>query len=36
MLTVMSFGIMTPAEAADFRPKVAILGPDNHIAELKG
>ncbi len=36
MLTVMSFGSMTPEEAATFRPKVAILGPDNRIAELKG
>ena len=35
MLTVMSFGTMAPAEAATFRPKVAILGPENRIAELK-
>lgn len=35
MLTVMSFGNMPPEEAATFRPKVAILGADNQIAELK-
>ena len=35
MLTVMSFGGMTPDEAASFRAKVAILGPGNQIVELK-
>jgi aspartate 1-decarboxylase len=35
MLTVMSFGSMTAAEAATFRPRVAILGQDNEIIELR-
>ena len=35
MLTVMSFGILEQAEADGFRPRVAILGPQNHILELK-
>ncbi len=34
-LTVMSFAIMTPEEAANVRPRVAILDGQNHIAELK-
>jgi aspartate 1-decarboxylase len=35
MLTVMSFAALTPAEAATFRPQIAVLDPDNRIAELK-
>ena len=35
MITIMSFGIMDATEAAAFRPTVAVLGPDNTIAELK-
>lgn len=35
MLTVMSFASLTPDEAAVCRPKVAILGPGNQVAELK-
>jgi aspartate 1-decarboxylase len=35
MLTVMSFAVMSPEEAATFRPRVAVLGPGNAIAELK-